>query len=165
MIINQWLSTPAFQAWICVTSSQIPRTSFPVRDTGSDPRWGCLGLGTRVRWVGIIVFPQSNTVATIYFSMWFTVATIWGWPLFKGGIYYTQHELVKSPSFSPHFSVCTFTLTACKRSTVPVMVVHVTQITSEATIQWQCFFRSALQVKGGHTQGWHLIVEYGIQMR
>ena len=27
---------------------QIPRPSFPARDTGSNPRWGCLGLGPRL---------------------------------------------------------------------------------------------------------------------
>jgi len=33
---------------IRITPGQIPRPSFPARDTGSDPRWGYLGLGPRL---------------------------------------------------------------------------------------------------------------------
>jgi len=33
---------------IRVTSGQIPIPSFPARDTGSNPCWGCLGLGMRL---------------------------------------------------------------------------------------------------------------------
>ena len=41
--VNETVNIPQ----ICTTNAQVTRLSSPVRDTGSDPHWGCLGLGTR----------------------------------------------------------------------------------------------------------------------
>ena len=41
------------------------------------------------------IFPRSNTITTIYFIMGFTVTAVWGWPLIKGRVHSTQHQLTK----------------------------------------------------------------------
>ena len=46
--ILAWFVEETPDCWDCRivhSNSAIPRPSFPARDTGSDPRWGCLGLG------------------------------------------------------------------------------------------------------------------------
>jgi len=44
----------------------------------------------------ITVFPQLSAVATICFTMQFTAATIWGWPLLNSAIEIFGKNLTKA---------------------------------------------------------------------